>query len=493
MPYLKTEERIVIRGISFWPSQDLEANNELDDDCKTHLRSLFSMFYLKNDGRIEQMTYTHFHLKPNHQKPSELIMRLREARIFIGFFYSSPHFPGGDPFLLHEHADLYLFSSAHVPKFLLGKENEVDKSSHDDKSLPDHVEGYEGILNWHSQLWVASGSRIYPSLPDMWLNKTQDISSDLKLIEYKSYLWPMLSFLNSQDIANEETQLRVFTAMEWYNRSCSGHISDDVSLIHLATAFESLLNPPQGPDLTVRLKESLTLLLGNIPRLDSWIEQFYNARSKILHNGYWPYLGFYATDSDAYKLIIKRKQEGIVYRSLSAYGRRIFRLCLQIVLAGTLSTEASGLASLFFHNQERLQSICKILNSNDIDPNEKLRQASQSILDLHEYWLESEDLTDIKSVIGTGVLLIKTFLETKPLLPGEIEKDLLDIVNRQSELSEYEQLRLFEALAKSLSSWKNGNISYGTVAPRDPLEILQLFVKFASMPNFLLRVWPISK
>ncbi len=494
MPYLKTTECVVVRGIPFWPSQDLETNHEVDDDCKAHLRSLFSMFYLINDIRIEQMAYTHFHLESNHKKPSEELTRLREARILIGFHYSSPHFPGGDPFLLHEHADLYLFSAARVSKFLIGIENDNVLESQDQEGPHSYeVDGYEGILNWHSSVWASTESRIYPSLPNFWLNKSQDLSHDIRLIEHHSHLWAFHQFINAREKVNEETRQCIFTAMEWYNRSCSGHISEEVSLIHLATAFESLLNLPQGPDLTLRFKESLALLVGNIPRLESWIEQFYNARSKILHQGYWPHLGFYAADSDAYKSILKQKQEGVVYRSLASYGRRIFRLCLQTILAGVITTKEAGLTSLFFHNQERLQSICKHLSRSDIEPNERLRQVSQDILDLNEYWLESENLTDIKSVIGTGMLLITTYLETAPSVPVEVERSLLAIINKPSDLSEYEQLKLFEVLSESLSRWKGGIVSGGTIAPIDPVDTLRLFIKYASMPGFLLRArWPKS-
>jgi hypothetical protein len=491
MPYLKTTERVVVRGIPFWPSQDLETNHAIDDDSKAHLRLLFSMFFLQNEIRIQNMIYTHLDVEINPGEPSDILSRLREACILIGFFYSSPHFPGGDPFLLREHADLHIFSATKVSKFLLGQVDESPTSTHQNSLQSNEVEGYEGLLNWHSHHWVADGSRIYPSLPHFWLNFSQDISHDLGLLEHRSHSLSLHYFMNRQDAVDEKTKWRIFTALEWYNRSCSGQISQEVSLVHLATAFESLFNLPQGPDLTDRFKESVMLLLGRIPRLDSWIDQFYKARSKVLHEGNWPHMAFYAADSEAYKAILKGKQEGVVYRSLAAYGRRIFRICLQTILAGALASEETGLASLFFHNQERLVTICHQISRNDIEPIEKLKQVSQTILDLHEYWLESENITDLKSVLGTGVLLIKVFLESKPQLPNEVEQSLLSIVNMKSDLDEYEQFMLFKNLAVALSHWRGEGMSGGDLGPKDPLDILQLYLKYATMPGFILRTrWP---
>lgn len=492
MPYLKTTKRVVVRGIPFWPSQDLETNHEIDDDCKDHLRSLFSMFFLQNEIRIQNMIYTYLHVEINPREPSDILSRLREACILIGFFYSSPHFPsGGPPFLLREHADLHLFSAMKISKYLLGQVDESLTSTHQNSLQSNEVEGYEGLLNWHSHFWVADGSRIYPSLPHFWLNLSQDISLDLRLLEYRSHLSSLHYFMNGQEAVDEKTKWRIFTALEWYNRSCSGQIGEEVSLVHLATAFESLFNLPQGSDLTDRFKESIILLLGRIPRLDSWIDQFYKARSKVLHEGYWLHMDFYAADSEAYKAILKGKQEGVVYRSLTAYGRRIFQISLQTILAGVLASEETGLASLFFHNQERLEAICRQLSRSDIEPIEKFKQVSQNILDLHEYWLESENITDLKSVIGTGVLLIMVFLESKPQLTNEVDQSLQSIMNMESDLSEYEQFILFKNLAVLLSHWKGEGISGGNLSSKDPIDILQLYVKYATMPGFILRTrWP---
>jgi hypothetical protein len=488
LPYLRTTSKIVIRGITFWPSQDIEKNQEIDEDCKTHLRLLFPMFFQINDIPISNMTFTCVHVEDNPGNPSDSLSRLREACILIGYIYLKPFFPTGRPFLLREHADLYLFHETRVSKSLLGQTNEDIPPSEKYDPQKYEVAGYEGLLNWHSYFWVANGSKIYPSLPDIGLNKSQDIYSDFKPIEYRPQIISLQYLINGKEEPDKKTLLRIFTALEWYNGSCSGQISEEVALVHLATAFECLFSLPSGPDLTQRFKEAVILLLGRVPRLDSWIDQFYTARSKVLHEGYWPHMAFYAVDSDAYKEILKGKHEGVVYRSLVAYGRRIFRMCLDTIYLGALASEKSGLASSFVHNQERLETICHILSLKNIEPIERLRQVSKHILDLDEFWIESEDITNIKTVIGTGLLLIKVLLDSAPQLPNDVEQSLLSICNIKSDLSEYNQLSLFKKADVELSIWKREGISYGILSPNDPIDIVHRYIKYASMPGFFLQV-----
>jgi len=78
---------------------------------------------------------------------------------------------------------------------------------------------------------------------------------------------------------------RIFVALKWYNRSNSINVSDETALLHLAIAFESLLSLEQAPQITQRFKESVRLLVGPVPKLESWADQFYDARSRIVHEG----------------------------------------------------------------------------------------------------------------------------------------------------------------------------------------------------------------
>ena len=488
MPYLKTSKPVSVRGIRFWPSQTIDDCSELADSCKAHLRALFPLFYLQNDVQISEMLCTHLHLGPDGQKRESVLRRLRESQILIGYLYCSPHFPGGEPFLAHENADLYLLRAAKVSKFLIGCEDECPEESIVPSVREDfEVDGYEGSLNWHSPVWVASGCRLYPSVPHLVLNLSQDLASDLELSGLQDYSWALLRLMGARAVDDSPARARVFTAMEWYNRSASSRVDEGMALVCLAIAFESLFGLEQGPDITTRFRDFVLGLLGRIPRLDSWVEQFYTARSKIVHQGSWQHLAFYAADSRLYRDILKGKEEGIGYRRLTSYGRRIFRLCLNAVSTGTLLAEQSGLRSLFFHNQERLETICKQLNRQDLTPELRIEGVSSDVVDLHKYWTESGDLTEVKTVIGTGKILLAAYLETQPQLPSDIAGLIHTIVEQSAGLREGEQLHQFSILAGQIARWRNTEFGHGLSSPMSSLEIVRSYAQYAAMPHLRLK------
>jgi len=78
---------------------------------------------------------------------------------------------------------------------------------------------------------------------------------------------------------------RVLNSLRWYNRSLAIDVQEDVALVSLAVAFESLLDLPRGREVTERFKQAVVLLLGPVARLDSFLEQFYDVRSDLVHSG----------------------------------------------------------------------------------------------------------------------------------------------------------------------------------------------------------------
>ncbi|MFW6116561.1 MAG: hypothetical protein ACOC6F_02435, partial [bacterium] len=333
------------------------------------------------------------------------------------------------------------------------------------------------------------GSRLYPSLPHFWLNKNQDLSRDLQAFELDNHAWPVLHLMQTRKRLLQESEERIFTALQWYNQSCSGSATEEVALVHLATAFESLLGLEQGQALTARFTDTILSLLGKTPRLDSWTEQFYRARSKILHEGGWPHLGFYAADRDDYKKILKGQSQAATYRHLTSYGRRVFRLCLITLLSGALAAEETNLHSLFVHNQERLESICEVLAQQDVDPAERIQRATGYVLELQDYWLDSESITKLRTVLAAGRELISTYLETKPKLPVEIEDTLKATHEEGDELTDRHRLNLFRQLADRLAEWKRKEKSPVPISPKDPTNVLQTYLEYASQPSFMLRTY----
>ena len=58
LPYLKTSESLSMRGIRFRSSDDL---TDLAPEQQKHLKTLFSMFFLRDDLRITRMASVNVH------------------------------------------------------------------------------------------------------------------------------------------------------------------------------------------------------------------------------------------------------------------------------------------------------------------------------------------------------------------------------------------------------------------------------------------------
>jgi hypothetical protein len=489
LPYLKSSGIVSVRGIRFYPSSRISEYGDLSESAKRNLSALTSMFFMSNEVSVEAMLVAALDSESGTLQDVENFRRLREARTLVSYLYTSPQGPTVDPFLTHEHADMFVFRPAKISRFLPGVDD-ADAYGRAKHPGSGKLDGYRGLKNFHTHLWAVEGSRIYPSLPAFWLNISQDLYRDLAMISSRAYYSPIVKLMQTEVPFDGALENRVFRAMHWYNLSASRYFGEDVAIIALAVGFESLFDLEQGPDVTRRFLESVRLLVGRIPRLDSWIDQFYTARSKILHTGYWPHLGFYATGEEVFKAILKGKHEERFYRTLSSYGRRIFRLCLDGILTSVVAAAESGLRSLFEHNQDRLNSICEKLSDVGVGAEKRMASVAQEVLDLHEYWFESEDLTENRSVIGAGRLMARALLDLESDAPDPVKQALQAIVDISDE-SEYDQLRLFVSLDTALEEWRGPAPSPQSELDLDVWQVMQLYADFASMPGFLLRTeWP---
>jgi hypothetical protein len=402
-PYLKTSKPVSVRDVTLRSSNDLEG---LSEEMKNHLLNLFSMFFLRNELRITEMSYTILQIGDDEEQNEALMQRLREAQILIAYRYSRPHPIDGRPFLILEYSSLYLFDAKQVSDSLVWPRDRVENLAGQTPFATERrgpwLDGYYGLLNWTSPLWVVPGIRIYPPIPNLLLNlPQQDLADDLYAYEFNWQTQAMLKLVSGRRLTIPEAESRIFTAIEWHNRSNSDLISQDVSLMNLAIALESLLNLERG-DESKKFKETVKSLLGSVPRLDSWLEQFYKARSKIVHKGTWPHLMFYAVDAKHVSKVLEASEDEVPYRSLTAYGHHILRLCLNTVLVGAMMAEDAGLSSMLIHNQERLETICRKLNERNTSPAERLLSISREVRDLQQYWIESSRIVRLETVFAVG-------------------------------------------------------------------------------------------
>jgi hypothetical protein len=496
LPYLKTSQSVHLRGIPFHSNSDLEGLSPQQQD---HFKTLFAMFFLRNDLHITHMIYAHLELGENQENNDHLIQRLYEAQILINYLYSTPHPSMGDPFLHSEHASMYVFTMDRVYPGLIWPSNSEDDGVENlsQEQLPTDrvVDGYNGLLNEVSHFWVVAGNRIYPPVPHLTLNLSQDLFHDLQRFVYHAKNWALSGLLWGRENDNSELRERLFTALEWHNRSTSENVSEEVALLDLAVAFESLLNLEQTEKLTDRFRETVMTLLGSVPRLDSWLEQFYHARSSIAHKGRSQHLMFYAIDRNKNQLsqIYKGKasdQPPLQYRSLTVYGRRIFRLCLNAILSGATMAEEDGLSALFVSNQERLEKICKQLEQTNETPQNRLHSIAKDVGDLHEHWLASENLVRSETLVAAGRLVVESYLATKPKLSKEGETKVQDVLQRlkQKDVSADEKLHLFEGLATALGQEQEpSTINPTPFEAGPPFTILSSLLNYVTSSGFLLE------
>ena len=86
--------------------------------------------------------------------------------------------------------------------------------------------------------------------------------------------WALTSLMGRREPENTVFEERIFTALEWHNKSTAYEISEEEDLVYLAIAFEALLNLPRGEELSSRFKETIMVLLGSVPRLDNGSNNF---------------------------------------------------------------------------------------------------------------------------------------------------------------------------------------------------------------------------
>lgn len=457
-PYLKTSRPVYYRGLVIRSSDD---RTGLPSDAVQHLENLRSMFFLRDNLRIQKMSYA-FHASEDETSTIGFVQRLAEFQTLVCFIYSTPHPAFVDPFLRYEHSSLYFLQPKRISKYLILNDHNVEilpEAECLEIDEREEVEGYEGRLNNRSYFWVAKGSRIFPPTVSLWLNISQNLHADLNYRLKQSHRHQsVLEYFTAREESSTLDE-RILTAITWYNRSIEIDIDEEVALVNLAIAFESLLDLESGEKVTARFKEAVGLLVGGVPRLDSWLIQFYNARSKVIHEGKSQNLMFVAADDpkkcpDASEL---------TYRSLVSYGRQIFRVCVATILTGASLAEQLRLSSLLVTNQQRLERICRALSKGERTAAERIAATNQDVRDVETYKFVSEKGLKIDQLIGTAKLMVQQFLDLSPDEPSDLIEQMRDFAEVDSE-DQYRALSLLKEI-------RDGFKVVGASQPFSPADI----------------------
>jgi len=432
-PYLKCSDKIIIDEITFYSSNKID---ELSADDQNILREISDKFYMSYNYKIKNMMVSvikerydlsQFGYKSDIHTTYGKVLKIRELIIYL---YSSLHPTFLDPFLDKVACNLFAFipEKRVIPnyrsninlQYVGGIKEELDKNL---------VDGYHGILNGTNFISIEKNEKILPPIPGYNQNYNQDLSVDLQRIE-KGSVYNFFHDFKKVHILFETD--RLFRSMQWYNRSNSKSISLEEQLINLSISFESLLDLEKDKNITNRFRNAINILIGNNEKLNAWADQFYNARSEIVHRGRTGELSF-TTGSD--------KGDKIKYRDLTSYGRRIFQILLNTILNSEFLKYKTDLEELFISNRERIGLVIKEINKN-VDILKTLKSLGTVIENIEKYKYVGEEKIYTKDLLHLISKTIEAFLSDFDDNEKNVLKDFIcekDIVEK---LIKYENVNV---------------------------------------------------
>jgi len=150
-------------------------------------------------------------------------------------------------------------------------------------------------------------------------------------------------------------------------------------------------------------------LLGRVPRLNLWAEQFYTARSDVVHEGQTVRLRLKSGK-------LRGEVDSALYQSLVSYGRQILQLCVGATMFGAHLAERAGLEVKLVTNQERFETICKVLRDEALAPVDRFRAIDDLVAQASEFRYVSETGLRFETLLGSAQAAAKALLDCNPVL-----------------------------------------------------------------------------
>lgn len=493
LPYLTTSETVFLCGFELHPASDTD---HLPEEAKDHWTKISQLFYLRDHLRITDLTYIYLSPELDADRVA-MAKKLRMLQACLSYIYTSSSTRNRTPFLRWEHMSLFWLRPSRLSDYQIWPKHKThnelpleQRPAVDDRH---DMEGYRGLLNGKDDVEAVAGSRIYPSVRDLWFNMGQDVALDVMMWDNLTANWALRVFFERDEpfIARDPVVTeRIVNAIEWHNRSTSLLLSEEEAVLYLAIAFEALLNLEDGAGVTERFKGTVKTLLGSVDRLDWWADQFYTARSKIVHRGRWHHLGFYPVDSKAHRQIVSAKtpdKESRPIGSLLAYGRHIFRLCVQSIVHASVLSWETNLSQTLVSNEDRLKELLEKLKNVTQTPTQRLQAVVPIISDLHELSFPDDSTVQAALLVGAAKRLVEIYLELNPTdLPSEVAA-LLNRFTTSAKLAEH--LECIRKLADALDEWKcpdapHTRYGLGEAQKNDPISVVWSFCDY-----FRFKAW----
>lgn len=460
-PFLAASAPVRVGKLVFRSTTD---TGNLPEEDADHVRVIADMLYLRDDEKSEQSSYAAVPYV-DIADPKADLGQLRAVQDLVAYACSEPYRTGGDPFVKIEHANLVLFSPGLVVTSLVTPKNRSHivggepPSPHD---LPLQVEGYAGLYGLRLPIWVTRGSRLYGTIPHQTTGGFLDLAHVMG-IGRRQELDQLSKAIGGSPT---ETSRRVMKAIRWCNEASSSHNGDEASVVFLAIALETLLMLSETEKKSQALSASIKLLLGPLRRLDSWTNQFYSARSAIIHEGDAISLDFIATDD------WKPKSNGPRYQSLLSYGRRVFRLCARTLLAGADFVERAGLIDSLVTNQERFETIIRMLDDSSDNPSTRLSRIGPIVAMTSTFQFEREPDLKIDTLLGAARRLAATLSELESGLMHPFSAMLDAMANAKKSGDHFTELSALEALYSRLEELRE--LLFAHESASDALKLFQV-------------------
>jgi hypothetical protein len=433
LPFLKTSGQVRLGGLDFRSTED---TRDLPEERAVAVGEVRQMLFAQNDYRIKAACYALIPRLDLDRAPHNTA-HLENIQSVISYLYSSPHQVFGTPFFHSEYATVVLFTPSVVSVLLTRPPlfNVVAAvSSSIEPNERDHVRGYAGLHNFRHHFWVAPGARVYGPLQHPSFNISQDLYIDVRTASSRLTYGSLFRLLDNPGVPAAK---RVLTALRWYASANREETDDYVGVVHLAIAFESLLGLPQS-EKTDRLVDAISLLLGRVPRLDTWARQFYDARSRIVHEGHADTLRFAPSGT--------QKQETQLYQSLFSYGSQVFRLCLGTLLVGSELAEEAALAEKFVTNQERYTTVCKVFTDSGLSHKQRFEAAAELMDAVERYRFVGETGLQVDTMIGAVRVASRTLLESGVPLESTVSDALTGVIQAGKSKDSFAELDALHSL-----------------------------------------------
>jgi hypothetical protein len=429
-PFLKTRAPITLGDLTFRSTDDTIG---LDEQDAAHVREIADMLYLQDNLRIASAAYAILPaIDLDRDEVESAVAELERIQAVVGFCYSHPHPTFGKPFFSFEQASLGIFSPELVSIFMVRPDHHVIATGAQEQLKQDEwhrVRGYYGRYNFLHPLWVVKNSRLYPPVPHIVLNQSQDLAYDLGSC-FQSQRYRLLpELLREKRTLAEE---RVLKAVRWFNRANSLHGDEHGAILDLSVAFETLLGLPRDSK-TDRFVDVVSLLLGRVDRLDSWAEQFYEVRSDVAHEGETKRLHFAPQRK-------KGQEDSVLYQPHLVYGRQIFQLCVGAILFGASLADDAGIAEKFVTNEERLRFICKTLDDESLPVSDRFKAIAQTVVLIDNYRFVGERGLLIRTLLGAVQNAARALLVSGQALDPALKNHIEALANSLRSADSYEAL-----------------------------------------------------